>query len=364
MPKIRVLIVDDAVVVRQIVTNLLAADPEIEVVGTAANGRIALAKITQLNPDIVTMDVEMPEMDGLQTLRELRKIAPKLPVIMFSTLTERGAASTIDALSAGASDYVTKPSNVGRVGDAMMRVRDELIPKIKALAAPTKALWRAPAAAPGAVKTITPRAAVDGAAGRIEALAIGVSTGGPNALSEVLPRLPANLGIPVFVVQHMPPMFTKFLADRLGAQSALKVCEAAASQRVAANNVYIAPGDYHMTVERRADGLFIATNQGLPENSCRPSVDVLFRSVAKALGSKVLGLIMTGMGSDGLHGCQTIHEAGGRVIAQDEATSVVWGMPGFVANAGLAEKLLPLDRIAAEIVQMINGTGSLVRAAG
>jgi two-component system chemotaxis response regulator CheB len=363
MKKIRVLIVDDAVVVRQILTNILAADPEIEVAGTAANGRIALAKMPQLNPDLITLDVEMPEMDGLETLRAIRKICPKLPVIMFSTLTERGAGITIEALSAGASDYVTKPANVGSVQTAMARIKEQLIPKIKTLVGRAHAAAK-PAAGPLPVQKAMAVPQAQGVAARIEALAIGVSTGGPNALSMFVPRLPADLGIPVFIVQHMPPMFTKLLADRLATLSPLKVCEATPGQRVVPGHVYLAPGDFHMTVQRRGDGLFIATNTDMPENSCRPSVDVLFRSVAKAFGPRSLGVILTGMGSDGLRGSEAIRDAGGRILAQDEATSVVWGMPGFVAQAGLAEKVLPLDAIAPEIVRIVNAASSSVRPAG
>jgi two-component system chemotaxis response regulator CheB len=351
MPKIRVLVVDDAVVIRQILTGLLATDPEIEVIGTAANGRIALAKIPQVNPDLITLDMEMPEMDGLTTLREIRKLYPRLPVIMFSTLTERGAAATIDALSAGASDYVTKPANVGSVQTAMQRIKDQLIPKIKSLtnrATPAGLPTSKPVTA---VPTALKRPSIFGS--RVEVLTIGISTGGPNALSAVLPQLPADLPVPVLIVQHMPPMFTRLLAERLATQCKLKVCEASAGMRVMAGTIYIAPGDFHMTVEKRAEGVCIATNKDTPENSCRPAVDVLFRSVVKVYGSKVLGAILTGMGSDGLRGCENIHEAGGRVIVQDQATSVVWGMPGYVAQAGLAEKILPIDRLAPEMVSII-----------
>ena len=360
MEKIRVLIVDDAVVIRQILTGLLASDPEIEVVGTAANGKIALAKITQLNPDVITLDVEMPEMDGLQTLREIRKMSLKLPVIMFSTLTERGASATIDALSAGASDYVTKPANVGSVNTAMTRIKEELIPKIKSLVARAKPAMK-PVTLP--MTSIKPVMAMP-TTSRIEALAIGVSTGGPNALSVVIPQLPADLNVPVFITQHMPPLFTKFLADRLGSKAKLKVSEGTHGEDVKPNNVYIAPGDFHMTVERKATGAALSMNKNLPENSCRPAVDVMFRSVAKVYGSRVLSVILTGMGSDGLRGCEAIRAAGGRVICQDEATSVVWGMPGFVANAGLAEKVLPLDGVATEIVKIINGVAASLRMAG
>jgi two-component system chemotaxis response regulator CheB len=354
------LIVDDAVVIRQILTGLLSEDPEIEVVGTAANGKLALQKIPQLNPDVITMDVEMPEMDGLQTLREIRKQGLRIPIIMFSTLTERGASATMDALSMGASDYVTKPANVGSVQTAMTRIKEQLIPKIKALAARAHAPVALPVPAPRPIPTV--RRMVNHTP--IRALAIGVSTGGPNALSALLPQLPGELGVPVFIVQHMPAMFTRLLAERLAAGSSLKVCEASPGQKVVSGQVYVAPGDFHMVVESRADGFVIATNKEMPENSCRPAVDVLFRSVAKAYGPATLGVILTGMGSDGLRGCQNIREAGGRVIVQDEATSVVWGMPGFVANAGLAEKVLPLDQIAGEIVQIIGRPVPEVRIAG
>lgn len=370
MAKIRVLIVDDAVVVRQILTGLLSSDPEIEVAGIAANGRIALSKLAQVNPDVVTLDVEMPEMDGLATLREIRRISPTLPVIMFSTLTERGAAATIDALSAGASDYVTKPANVGSVATAIARIREQLIPKVKTLAAKAHGVRRpspVPLPAPpppGKAMAMEPMRCAPATTGCMEAVAIGVSTGGPNALSELLPRLPRDFPAPVFIVQHMPPMFTKLLADRLATRCQLKVCEAAHGQRAEVGWIYLAPGDFHMTVQRRGLDLWIELNQAMPENSCRPAVDVLFRSAAKTFGPRVLAVVLTGMGSDGLRGSQAIHDGGGRVLAQDEATSVVWGMPGFVAQAQLAEKVLPLDGMAAEIVRIAGAAKTAVRAAG
>lgn len=361
--KIRVLIVDDAVVIRRIVTDVLAEDPEIEIAGTAANGRIALQKLTQVNPDILTLDVEMPDMNGLEALKELRKTHPRLPVIMFSTLTERGANATIEALTLGASDYVTKPANVGQVAVALQRIREQLIPKIKLLCP----RGDAPGALPPRTATALPRPATQApsvtplAAARpttsvppaIDVLAIGVSTGGPNALAEIFPHLPANLPVPVVLVQHMPPMFTKFLAERLNAQSPLTIREAAGGEVLQPGTVYIAPGDYHMTVERRGANIVTALNQAPPENSCRPAVDVLFRSVSETYRSSILALILTGMGQDGLRGCEDIKRWGGSVFVQDEATSVVWGMPGFVAKAGLADRILPLQDVAPEIVRRI-----------
>ncbi|OFW46061.1 MAG: chemotaxis response regulator protein-glutamate methylesterase [Acidobacteria bacterium RIFCSPLOWO2_12_FULL_67_14b] len=348
MSRIRVLIVDDAVVIRRLVGDVLAADPEIEVVGTAANGRIGLQKITQCNPDVVTMDVEMPDMDGIATLKEIRKTWAKLPVIMFSTLTERGATATLDALEAGASDYVTKPANVGSVTAGLEAVRRDLIPKIKALAGRAALPAQAPQVArPLAPASIPPPARLTGPT---DVIAIGVSTGGPNALAALLPALPATLPVPIVIVQHMPPMFTRLLAERLDTQSAIKVAEARAGMTLAAGHAYIAPGDFHMTLYRRGVDVVIALNQDPPENSCRPAVDVLFRSVVAQFGGGTLGAVLTGMGQDGLRGCELIREAGGQVIVQDEASSVVWGMPGFVARAGLAHRVLPLSTIAGELV--------------
>lgn len=347
---INVLVVDDAVVVRRMVTDILAADPDIRVVGTAANGRIALQKILQTPPDLVTLDIEMPEMDGLETLRELRKTHPKLPVVMFSTLTSRGAAATLDALALGASDYVTKPANVGSVATAQLRIREELIPKIKSLcgqghqAAPPMVPQPARAAIPAAPRPQSQSASVS-------ALVIGVSTGGPNALAVVMPQLPRGLSVPVAIVQHMPPMFTRLLAERLNAQCPLQVVEAKGGEAFVAGTVFVAPGDHHLILERRGTGVFTALTQAPPENFCRPAVDVLFRSAAGVYGDGVLGVVLTGMGQDGLRGSEEITRRGGRVIAQDEATSVVWGMPGFVTHAGLAERVLPIGDIATEVAR-------------
>jgi two-component system chemotaxis response regulator CheB len=364
MTRIRVLVVDDAVVVRRIVTDVLAADPEIEVVGTAANGRLALAKVAQLAPDLVTLDIEMPELDGLQTLAELRKSHPRLPVIMFSTLTERAAAATLDALARGASDYVTKPANVGSVTQAQERIRDELIPRIKALCGRQRLPRVTPPSAP--TPEAEPRVATPPRSPlpiRADLLAIGVSTGGPNALAEIIPRLPAEFPLAVVVVQHMPPIFTRFLADRLGSMSRLSVREGEDGGLVGPGVVWIAPGNYHMTLRREGDRVRLVLNQEPPENSCRPAVDPLFRSAAQLYGNRSLALILTGMGHDGLRGAEEIRQAGGLVLAQDEASSVVWGMPGAVVGAGLADLVLPLDRVATELTRVAQ-TGRLVRLPG
>lgn len=350
MRKIRVLVVDDSVVIRRLLTDILSQDPEIELAGTAPNGRIALAKLPQLNPDLVTLDIEMPELDGLGTLPELRSAFPKLPVIMFSTLTERGALATLDALARGATDYVTKPANVGSVAAAIQCVKDQLIPKIKALcpglSAPTAPRPTVFAPAPSAAHLGAPRQH------SAEVLVIGSSTGGPQALSVVLRQLPAAFPLPVVVVQHMPPVFTRHLASRLNQECALSVSEASAGESLAAGQVLIAPGNYHLELQRRGLAVKTVLQQNPPENSCRPAVDVLFRSAAEVYGSGCLALVLTGMGQDGLRGAQQIVDADGLVLAQDEASSVVWGMPRAVAEAGLARYVLPLSQIAPELTRL------------
>ena len=321
MPKIRVLVVDDAVVMRKMITEVIARDPQIEVVGTAANGRIALQKIPQVNPDLITLDVEMPEMDGLETLREIRKVYPKLPVIMFSTLTAKGASTTLDALTLGATEHT------------------QFISKLKPAALPPR-------------KTTRP----------VEIVCIGTSTGGPNALAEVFKQFPADFPVPIVIVQHMPPMFTALLAERLTATSPVKFQEGRPGQVIAPGNGYIAPGGKHMEVKREGLRTILQLHEGPPENSCRPAVDVLFRSVVAAYGPAALGVILTGMGQDGLRGCQHLREQNGQVIAQDEKSSVVWGMPGCVVQAGLADSVVPLDRVCNEITRRVKDS-RLARAA-
>ena len=351
MRKIRVLVVDDSTVIRRLLTDSLASDPDLEVAGTAANGKIALAKITQINPDVITLDMEMPEMDGITTLVEIRKLYPKLPVIMFSTLTQRGAEATLDALSKGANDYVTKPANVGSVTAAMQNVRNELVPKIKAFCPWFAKCQVAPLVPRTAIK---PKLSIQNKPlenSRIDIVAIGSSTGGPNALQTVLSRIPENFPVPIVIVQHMPPIFTKHLADRLRQLTSLNVVEAKRGDALVPGGAWVAPGDFHMTLNRAGTAVRIDLNQGTPENSCRPAVDVLFRSVSDIYGPNVLSVVLTGMGQDGARGCEVIRNAGGKVLAQDEETSVVWGMPGAVAQAGLADKILPLEKIADEIVR-------------
>ena len=353
---VKVLVTDDAVVIRRLLSDVLAEDPDVQVVGTAANGHIALQKIDQLDPDVVILDVEMPEMDGLTTLREIRKVRPHLPVIMFSTLTERGAGATLDALTLGASDYVTKPANVGSVAVAISRVREELLPKVKILGGRNRP--EPPPPSPrllaSTLTRLTPARAAPTAP--VELVVIGVSTGGPSALAALIPCLPADFPVPVMVVQHMPPVFTRLLAERLDARSALAVTEARHGDAVVPGRVLIAPGDHHLIVSEGDRGPVAVLNQAPQENSCRPAVDPLFASAVECSGAGTLAVMLTGMGYDGLRGCRAVREAGGRVIAQDEVTSVVWGMPGAVVREELADEVVGIHEMAPTIHHLVTSS--------
>jgi two-component system chemotaxis response regulator CheB len=337
--------------------RVAAGKPELlpfEVVGVAAHGKIALAMIPQLNPDAVILDIEMPEMNGLQTLAALRPRYPSLPVIMFSTLSARGATATLDALELGANDYVLKPSNAaGATGD-LAAVTAELVRKLRLHCLGALGAARPPSAANPAQPALLAARPAHLASPAV--VAIGVSTGGPNALGELLPAFPADLPVPLLIVQHMPRVFTKFLADRLASKSLIPVREASVGDQLEPGNAWIAPGDFHMTIKRAGAQIQIDTNQEPPENSCRPAVDVLFRSVAAVYGPRALAVVMTGMGQDGLRGCETIRRNEGRVIVQDERSSVVWGMPGAVAQAGLAEAIVPLKDLAEVIMRRLGAT--------
>jgi len=338
--KTRVLVVDDSAVMRRIVTGVLSSDSELEVAATASNGKLALEKLLQIKPDIVTLDIEMPEMDGLETLAELRKLHPSLPVIMFSALTSRAASATLKALTLGASDYVAKPSNVRDFQSAKNLISGELIPKIKALCPSSKPVATSFARKP--IKSSSRARPI----GQIDVVAIGSSTGGPNALADILPQLAADFPVPIVIVQHMPPLFTMYLAKSLTKKAALNISEGTDGALLKAGDIWIAPGDHHMTVHKSGSSCHLKLNQDAVENACRPAVDVLFRSVAAAYGSRALGIVLTGMGHDGLRGCEAMSEKGAAIVAQDEATSVVWGMPRHVAESGFANSVVPIQDIA------------------
>jgi two-component system chemotaxis response regulator CheB len=357
MAAARVLLVDDSVVVRKVLTEALTGHADLEVVGTAASGSIALQKIPQINPDIVVLDVEMPGMDGLETLQHMRAGWPRLPVVMCSALTERGAETTLRALSLGASDYVTKPSSlVGAPADGVAGFRAELLARIRAITvrgAVSPAAIRianASMASPRLSRNPLPSSTTRGP---VSVIGIGASTGGPNALAKVFEGLAGELTVPLLVVQHMPPLFTKLLADRLAASSGLVVREATHGERVETGCVYVAPGDFHMTAVRVGLEVRIELNQGPGENSCRPAVDVLFRSLANVYGPGVLAAVMTGMGRDGTRGARNVVEAGGSVIVQDSASCVVASMPSAVSDAGVSDGAFPLEGLAPELLRRV-----------
>ncbi len=349
---IRTLIVDDSATVRQMISRAFERDPLIQVVGTAANGSIALKKADQLNPDAVVLDIEMPGPDGLQTLIRLRELYPQLVIIMFSSVTERAAEVTLQALALGADDYLPKSFDSSGPAAVLPKLRAELGCRIRQFfesplpLAPHVAA-RAPAQAPGKP------AAASGNQYPAQLLAIGASTGGPAALATLIQSLPPTLPLPIVVVQHMPPMFTRLMAERMNDQFEFTVREAVEGAHIQPGEVWIAPGDYHMRLTGSAGQARIALDQAPPENSCRPSVDVLFRSVADTYGGRVLAVVLTGMGRDGQQGCISLKAVGARVIVQDEATSVVWGMPGSVVQAGVADWVLPLGRIGEQIEQQV-----------
>ena len=342
---IGVLICDDSATIRGILSATLGTDPDVKVVGTAINGAACLDAIAATRPDLVLLDVEMPVMDGLTALREIRRRFGKLPVVMFSSLTERGAKATVDALLGGANDYVAKPAGLDP-GEVAARIRTDVIGKIKLLVPRSAAADRGPAGRASAAVAPVGRPA---RGERIQAVVIAVSTGGPTALVEVLPAFVPDARVPVLVVQHMPAFFTAHLAERLAKTSGLPVREAVDGEIARPGEVLLAPGGRHLELTGDAIQPRVRLTENPPENSCRPAADVLFRSAVRLWGAGTLGVVLTGMGRDGLAGCRAIVAAGGGVIAQDEFSSVVWGMPGEVVRAGLADAVLPLSQVGVEI---------------
>lgn len=344
MTRARVFVIDDSAVIRRVLSDVLGADPGIEVVGTAGTAAIALTKLAELEPDVITLDVEMPGTSGLDLLLDIRKRWRSLPVIMFSALTQRAAATTLEALARGATDYVTKPASTGSREASVEHVRTQLVPKIKALA--FRGSRRLPER--GLARPATTRASR-----AVDVVAVASSTGGPNALVDVLKGLGGPLPVPMVIVQHMPAMFTRILADRLAATSRLRVLEAAHGAVLEPGTVYLAPGDHHLKLVREHGVVRAHLDQSPPESSCRPAADVTLRSVAAAYGGHALVVVLTGMGQDGLRGVELLRGLGAQVVVQDEASSVVWGMPGIIATAGLADEIIPLTEIPRAIVQRL-----------
>jgi two-component system, chemotaxis family, protein-glutamate methylesterase/glutaminase len=368
---LKAVVADDTIVYRRILSDALAAIPGVDVVGTAGNGKIALSQIKALQPDLLTLDMEMPEMNGLEVLEAIRRDGIDVGVILVSSLTTKGGALTMKALDLGAFDFITKPEN-GSTDDNKENIRKALLPLIKIFAhqREIRTILRSKGAAPirATVKPGDPKEATPGSAASVvqrisamavraasEVLAIGVSTGGPNALGQMLPSLPANISVPILIVQHMPPVFTQSLASSLDARCAFTVKEAENGEPVRPNCAYIAPGGKQMKVTLGGDAStkIIRVTDDPPENNCKPSVDYLFRSVAHHYLGRATGVIMTGMGNDGTLGSKLMKRNGCVIIAQDEASCVVFGMPKEVIAAGVADVVAPLDRIAGEIVRTI-----------
>jgi len=337
MRSIRVLVIDDSALMRKLIPQLLASDPGIEVVGTAMDGLFALKKMEELKPDVVTLDVDMPRMDGIETLRRI--VAEfGTPVVMLSSLTERGATLTLQALEIGAFDFVTKPQDA--ISVHIKDIAEELIAKVKAAFENPLARLRTRKVE----STTVPRERKASRTTRTaeQVLAIGISTGGPNALSYLLPRLPANFPAAILIVQHMPPGFTEMFASRLNTNCALEVKEAQDGDLVVPGRVLIAPGGRHLKIKRLPLGTIAVISDSAPVNGHRPSADVLFRSAAAEYGSSVTGLIMTGMGADGAEGIGEIKAQGGMTIAQDEKSSVVFGMPKSAIERNYIQQVVSL----------------------
>jgi len=356
MKKIRVLVVDDAAVMRRLISSVIEEDQDCEVAGIAANGRIALSKLNAVNPDLVTLDVEMPVMDGIETIREIRKINRHVPIIMLSSLTKTGAEKTFEALAAGATDYLLKPASVADFSKTLEELKLLLLPRVKAYFPNLKVGSSRPV---DRVRNGSLERTVAKCSEPPQVLCVGASTGGPHALEQIFRSFSEPLPVPGLIVQHMPPVFTRTLAERLDKYSPNRFFEGEEGQKVEAGCVYVAPGGKHMEVEKIGRDVFLRLNENPPENSCRPAVDTLFRTAADVYQGRVLSLVLTGMGQDGLKGCEAIREVGGTVLIQDEQSSVVWGMPRAVWEAGLADEALSLEKVPEEVAARI---GSACRA--
>jgi len=346
MSIIRVVVADDSVVFRTLMRDVLDSQSGIEVVSACTNGEQAVKETLRLKPDVIVMDAEMPVLDGISALKQIHAADPAMNVVMCSAFTTSGARLTLDALSAGARGFVAKPAS-GTPRENIALIESELVPLIRSLAADTQ-----PSSADSVsrIRVKTPTDTLKLVPAGRDVIAIAISTGGPRALADFLPGLPGDFPVPILIVQHMPPEFTKQLALRLDKACAIGVVEAEQGMAIEPGRAYIAPGDMHMEVERVGGAKTIRLHQGERENSCRPSADPLFRSVAKAWGQRACALVMTGMGNDGVKGCEAIRSEFGAVIVQDLESSVVWGMPGAVVEHGLADAVVRLTDLAEALV--------------
>ncbi len=348
--KKKILVVDDSAFMRKVIADMIESDPELQVIGVAKNGEEAIERIKELSPDVVTLDIEMPKMDGLTALKIIMERDP-LPVIMLSSLTKKGAEETMKALDLGAFEFITKPSSLVKVSTPEMR--EELIGKLK-LACKTKIRKPVPIARP--VRPIMPSPSFDtpahkGSVGFKKIIAIGTSTGGPRALQDVIPFIPGSIDASILIVQHMPPGFTKSLADRLDGMSQIKVKEAEDGDIMQAGHAYLAPGDSHIKVTKQSGRFVIKLDNGDRVSGHKPSVDAMMYSIVELKEKNVIGVIMTGMGSDGADGMKKLKDQKGFVIAQDEESCIVFGMPKSAIKIGGVDKVVSLSNIASEIVK-------------
>ncbi len=347
--KIRVLVIDDSIVMRKMLVMLFNEQPDMEVVGEAADGAEGVEKVRRLKPDVITLDILMPGVGGLEALKRIREFDREVSIIVFCVTTTDRATYTLEALERGATDYLPKPSRVREMSESLEVIRSQLIPKVRSRVAPESAPRSRPQLSP------PPSVAPSRRKGSGRIVTIGVSTGGPEALAKLLPQLPADYGLPILIVQHMPDVFIRYLHRRLTSLCRIRVEVATDGRLLEPGVALLGPGDLHLTVEGRPRGARVRLDRGAPENSCRPSVDVLFRSAAATHGPLASGVILTGMGRDGLDGARALHEAGAMVMVQDEATSVVWGMPGVVAEAGLAHLIGSPETIARALMDIARG---------
>ncbi|MBP7460570.1 MAG: chemotaxis response regulator protein-glutamate methylesterase [Candidatus Delongbacteria bacterium] len=353
---IKLLIVDDSPFIRKAIAKMIQADPEIVVIGEASNGREAVEKVAELKPDVVTLDIEMPIMNGIDALKIIMKNSP-LPVVMVSSLTEDGAKITLEALKIGAIDYL--PKDIANSSLSIMNKKQEIIMKIKTAYQARRRIVRSRDSEINVVNVVSTASSrgvkekYKKKSDRYSMVVIGTSTGGPPALEKVIAPLPSSFSLPILIVQHMPPVFTRSLADRLNSLSQIGVKEAEDGEMIRPGQAYIAPGDFHMTLRKNRDGFIVRTSKEPSQLINRPSVDVLFESAAEYFSNDLLAVIMTGMGHDGLQGTRQIRNKTGTVIAQDEETCVVFGMPGSVVKENLADYIVPLQEIAPRIMELV-----------
>lgn len=342
---------EDSILIRKMLSDVIDSDSELVTCATAPNGRIALGKIRYDNPDVLTLDLEMPEMNGFDTLKEMRKLYPNLPVIILSSVDRNGASGTLECLQIGANDFVAKPEGLSERKDIDQYLRENLLPKLKhfgRLKEQNSSVKKKSSLSIPTNRSIEYK--------NFDIVCIGVSTGGTTVLNTIIPAIPKAFPLPIVIVLHIPPIFSRIIAEQLCEKSRIRVSEIAEGDVLRKGNAYLAPGDFHTFIQQKNDDFIFVLGSGEKVNFCRPSVDVFFKSAASIFGKRTLGIILTGMGHDGMKGAKEIKEKGGTVIVQDEESSVVWGMPGSVFKAGLADFVMSDEEISILLSNIRNCT--------